>query len=257
MNTRRMFLFSLFSLLIGVKLSAQGAPTLPVNYSVGAPNYFFTVDKAPDPALAHNKLLMEKSGDGVLTQIGTFKVKGNPNLFSGRNKGDMFTREAKAYNIAISYNTYNQEVGFHSTSNPTQMLVKEPGEVDSFILHADPAADIPTELKFIYGELLGSKDKAYYQVVYEGPNYSVYKKYKSELGIVSENYIQSDLRRFDLLVDYYYSGGGKKLKKIRPNSAVLIKEFKDVKDLSKYINDDIFVANAEQALRKTFQYLNN
>ena len=199
---------------------------------------------------------MERNGEGVFRQIGTYKVKGIPYLFSGRNKGDLFSKSEKAYNIYLSYDTYNQEVGFYSTSNPNQQLIKEPGELDSFILHPDVDLDINGEAKFIYGELLGSKEKAYFEEIYTGPKYSIYKKYKSELGYVSENYIQSDLRQFDLIVEYFYLDADKKMKKVKPNAAVVIKEFKKVKDLSQVINDDIFVANAEQAFRKTFEYLN-
>jgi hypothetical protein len=236
--------------------SAQSAPTNPVNFTVPAPNYFFTVDPSPDPALRHNKLLMEKTGEGMLRQIGTYKVKGTPYLYSGRNKGDMFSKDTKAYNILLSYDTYNQEVGFYSTSNPTNQLIKEPGDLDSFILHADPDMEITSNQKFVYGDLIGAKDKSYYEEIYAGPQYSIYKKYKSELGYVSDNYATSDLRQFDLNAEFYYTGPDKKPKKIKANSYNVIKEFKGVKDLSQVINDDIFVANAEQAFRKTFEYLN-
>jgi hypothetical protein len=220
-------------------------------------DFMFTVDPAPDPALSHSRLLREKTGgEGFFRQIGTYKVKGSPYLFGGKNKGDMFSKEAKAYNIYLSYDTYDQNVGFFSTSNPDQALVKEPGDIDSFIIHANYDLLIHRQVKFIYGPLLGSKEKVYFQEIYAGPKYSVYKKYKSDLGYVSDNYIQSELRQFDLLVEYVYTDEEKKMKKIRPNSVSVTKEFKKVKDLSGVINDDIFTANTEEAFRKTFEYLN-
>ena len=254
-SSKKILLIAL--LIMGSTQFMSAQITNPVGYTVPAPNYFFTVDKAPDPALSHNRLLREKTGDGVFHQIGNYKVKGNPYLFGGRTKGDMFSKEAKAYNIYLSYNTYDQNVEFYSVSNPNQPLVKEPGDIDSFTLKADESLGIPYNAKFIYGEHLGSKEKAYYQEIYAGEKFSVYKKYKSELGYVSENYIQAELRQYDLLVEYMYTDSEKKMKKIKPNSMLVIKEFKKVKDLSAVINDDIFTNNAEQAFRKTFEYLNN
>jgi hypothetical protein len=234
-----------------------GQITQPITASrLDAP--MFTVDPAPDPALGHNRLLREKTGgEGFFRQIGPYKVKGSPYLFGGKIKGDMFSIEAKAYNIYLSYDTYDQNVGFFSTSNPDQALVKEPGDIDSFILHANPELLIHTPAKFIYGPHLGSKEKVYFQEIYAGPKYSVYKKYKSDLGIVSDNYIQSELRQFDLLVEYVYTDSEKKMKKIKPNAFAVTKEFKKVKDLSGLITDEIFAANTEEAFRKTFEYLNN
>lgn len=255
MSSWKIIPIAIVSILLYNGSSAQLTQTVTPVPNTRA-DFFFRVDPSPDPAMRHNRLLMERTGEGVFRQIGTFKVKGSPYLFSGRNKGDMFSADAKAYNILLSYDTYNQEVGFYSTSNPNQQLIKEPGDLDSFILHADPDLEINTNLKFVYGSLIGSKEKIYFEEVYAGPRFSVYKKYKSELGYVSTNYVQSDLRQFDLIAEYVYVDADKKMKKIKPNASVVIKEFKNVKDLSQVINDDIFSANAEQAFRKTFEYLN-
>lgn len=219
-------------------------------------DFMFTVDPAPDPAMRHNRLLMERTDGGVYQQIGTFKVKGNAYLYGGRNSGDMFSKEAKAYNIKLNYNTYNQELGFYSTSNPTQALIREPGELDSFIIHADPLPGINQPVKFVYGELTGSKEKAYFQEIYTGTKYSIYKKYRSELGYVSANYIQSDLRQFDMLLEYYYTDAQKKMKKIKANESQVIKEFKNVKDLSGIVNPDDFAVAPDDTFKKLFEYLN-
>jgi hypothetical protein len=218
-------------------------------------DFMFKFDAAPDPALRHNRLLQERTDEGVFTVVGNFKVKGSAFLFGGRNKGNLFGREATAFNIYLNYNTYNQELGFYSTSNPVNALVKEPGEVDSFILHTEKDAGILSPVKFVYGAHIGSKEKAYYQEVYAGQQYSVFKKYKSELGYVSSNYTQSDLRQFDLVAEYYYIGPDKKLKKIKSGTSAVVKEFKGVKDLSGHLSADAFTLNADEAFRQTFQYL--
>jgi hypothetical protein len=210
-----------------------------------------------DPALDHNKLLQQQNSDGMYKLIGTYKVVGSSYLFGEHNKADMFATEAKAYNIFISYNTYNQEVEFYTTENPVKPLVKEPGEVDSFIIQQNIELGITRNLKFVFGSILGAKDKYYFQEVCTGGRFNMYKRYKSDLGYVSSNYIQSELRQFDLEVEYYYTDTENKgLKKIKPNAYTVIKEFKDIKDLSGVISIDDFTANPEAAFCKAFEYLN-
>ncbi len=154
----------------------------------------FAQQPGPDLALNHNRLLREKSAEGVYKQIGNFKVQGTPYLFGEKNKGHVYSPAEKAQNIFLSYNTYNQELEFYSTSNPDKPLIKTPGELDSFILLPNQELGIVTPLKFVYGDQIGSKENAYFLEVYAGPKFSVYKRYRSELGFVSTNYIQPDLR---------------------------------------------------------------
>lgn len=209
-----------------------------------------------DPALNHNKLLQQTT-DGNYKLIGPYKVVGTQFLFGEHHSGDMFAPEAKAYNIYISYNTYNQELEFYSTSNPDKPLVREVGTVDSFIIHANPEIGIAGKLKFVYASVLSIKEKYYYQEIYAGKNYSIYKRYKSALGYVETNIAQPDLRRFDLNYDYYYvSSTSKGIEKIKANAYTVIKEFKSVKDLSGVITNEMFDQNPENALRIVFEELN-
>lgn len=211
-----------------------------------------------DPAMSHNRLIREQTGDGVYKLVGTFKVIGTSYLFGERNKGNLFSAEAKAYNISISYNTYNQEVEFYSAANADKPLIKEPGTVDSFIMNENISLGIMKPLKFVYGTTIGSSDKYYFQELFAGGKYNLYKRYKSDLGYVSTNYIQSELRQFDLLFDYYYSDNeGKKIKKLKSNVSNIIKEFKSKKDISSVLTSDAFAVNQDEALRKAFEYLNN
>jgi hypothetical protein len=246
---------------INKSTSAQLATNVPVSLSANSGNM---VSRAPDsrgwtdPALNHNKLLQQQTSEGMYKMIGIYKVVGSAYLFGGHNKADMFSTEAKAYNIFISYNTYSQEVEFNSTSNPNTPLIKEPGDIDSFIIQSNVELGIIAPLKFIYGTLIGSNEKSYYHELYAGKKYSVYKRYKSELGIVSTNYVQSDLRQFDLNYDYYYTDNVKKsIKKLKANASNVIKEFKGSKDLASVATNEAFSANPDAALKKTFDYLNN
>ena len=137
-------------------------------------------------------------------------------------------------------------------------MVREPGTLDSFIIHQNIELGILNPLKFVYGSLLGFKDKYYFLEICTGKRFSLYKRYKSELGYVSSNYVQSELRQFDLQYEYYYTDSeGKGIKKLKPNAASVIKEFKDVKDLSAEISVDDFTANPEAAFCKAFTLLNH
>ena len=210
-----------------------------------------------DNALNYNKLLQNSTEEGVYKMIGSFRVIGTSYLFGNKNKGDMFSSEAKAYNISLGYNTYNQEVEFYSTSNPDQPLIKEPGSIDSFIIHSNISVGLNNPLKFIYGSHLGTNDKYYFQEVFKGEKYSLYKRYKSELGYVSTNYTQTELRQFDLTYEYYYSNSQEKgLNKLKTNANSIIKELKKIKDITPAFSYDDFTLNQDQALTKAFAYLN-
>ena len=94
--------------------------------------------------------------------------------------------------------------------------------------------------------------------LFTGKRYSLYKRYKSDLGYVSTNYVQSELRQFDLLFDYFYTDTeGKGVKKLKPNVSSIIKEFKSVKDISSVLTNDAFAVNPDDALKKAFDFLNN
>jgi len=211
-----------------------------------------------DLAMNHNRLVREKTGDGVYKMIGPFKVVGTSYLFGEKNNGNLFSTAAKAYNIFLSYNTYNQELEFYSVSNPDKPLVKEPGEVDSFIILPSTDLGIINPLKFVYGTVIGSTEKVYYQQVYAGTKFGIYKRYKSELGYVSSNYVQSELRQFDLGFEYYYTDTEKKtIKKIKANASNVVKEFKGIKDVSSVATNDGFSLTPDDAFVKVFEYLNN
>jgi len=210
-----------------------------------------------DPALSHNKLVQNQIEGGGYHLIGPYKVTGTSFLFGERLPGDIFSTNEKAYNIFLNYNTYNQEVGFFSTANPSQSLVKVSGTLDSFIIRDNVEIGIEKRMKFIYGPLLGTNDKFYYQELYPGQRYSLYKKYRSDLGIVSSNYVQSELRKFDLLIDYYYYNSEMKdFTKLKFNLSNIIKEFKSIKNLSLVMNKDDWAIKPEKTLIKAFAELN-
>lgn len=240
MRINRFFLAASFLTVLNSVVYAQGS----------VPGYH-------DAALSRNKLLREQQGEGVYKLIGTYKVKGFSYLFAPKLNADIFSVKESASNIQITYDTYNQEIEFYSSSNLTTGLVKLPGEIDSFVLKQNTEAGIMQDIRFVYGPLIGATEKAYFQVIAGGSRFSVYKRYKAELGYVSDNYVQSELRQFDMLSDYfYYDAVTKKMKKIKLNLSNVTKEFKAVKDISGIATNDDFTSDPEGAVRNIFAVLN-
>ena len=67
-----------------------------INYSVAQSGYM-------DNALNYSRLILVKTEGGVYKQVGVFKVIGTSYLFGEKNKGNLFSPDAKAYNIFLSY----------------------------------------------------------------------------------------------------------------------------------------------------------
>jgi len=211
-----------------------------------------------DPAMTHNALIRETSSEAAYKLIGPYKVVGTSFLFGEKNKGSLYTPESGAsHGVFISYNTYNQEVEFFGAANPNKALTKTPGQVDSMVIDANPNVGLENPLKLIYGSHLGTNDKSFYVLVYKGNRFSLYKKYKSDLGYVSTNYVQSELRQFDLSFEFYYTDSTKSgIKKLKRNSANVVSEFKPVKDITSLVDPTDFSANPEAVLLNVFQFLN-
>lgn len=203
-----------------------------------------------DPAQAYNRLLIEK-GAGEYRQISNYKVTGTSFLFGEKNKGNVYAPNEGGENIPLTYDTYTQAVDFYP-SGSSKALTKEPGTLDSFVIKKNAEAMLENDITFIYGSTLGSKDKAYYQVVARGGKVSLYKKYTAQLGLVTTNIVQAELRQFDINVDYYYADStGKGLKKLKISPKNLVKEFGSIKkDLSSIINEDDLTANRDNELKR-------
>jgi hypothetical protein len=195
-----------------------------------------------DPAQAYNRLLIEK-GNGTYRQVSNYKVTGTSFLYGEKNTGRIYAPAEAANDIPLTYDTYTQHVEFYPSG--TKVLTKEPGTLDSFVIRKNPETMLEDDITFVYGSVLGSKDKAYYMIMSKGPKVSLYKKYTATLGLVSTNIVQADLRQFEINVDYYYTDStGKELKKLKVSSKNLAKEFSPIKnDLASIINEYDLMAN--------------
>jgi hypothetical protein len=209
-----------------------------------------------DPAQAYNRLLIEKN-NGTYRQVSNYKVTGTSFLFGEKNNGNVYATNEGGENIPLTYDTYTQSVDFYP-SGSSKALTKEPGTLDSFVIKRNPEAMLENDITFVYGSTLGSKDKAYFQVVSKGSKVSLYKKYTAQLGLVTTNIVQAELRQFDINVDYYYADStGKGLKKLKISAKNLVKEFGAIKkDLSSIINEDDLMANRDNELKRLFTEIN-
>ena len=208
-----------------------------------------------DPAQAYLKLMLEK-GENSITRIGAFKVIGSPYLYGPGRTGRAYTATDSVVNTTLSYNTYTQEIEIAAAGSDTSHTYP-PGAVKSFVIQGDPALYMPAELRFIYAAELHSTGKQYFQELYAGVRFSLYKSYVSELGTPESSYVQADLRQFQIGIAYYYSDNSNAgLKKLKTNSRNIIREFSKIKDLRGQIDDTALSASKDTELVRIFTELN-
>jgi hypothetical protein len=230
----------LFFLLLGMAMTCTG-------YAQAAS---FT-----DPAQAYNRLLIEKNS-GAYTRVATFKVIGTPYLFGEKQTGSVFAKGQTGHHVLLSYNTYLQQLEIYMAGQD-KPLVKKLDEVDSFRLEKSASSDYTEDMIFVNAIHAPSFERAFVQLVAKGERFTLYKMYASTLGYVSTNYVQSELRQFDLNYDYWYTDTKNPgLKKLKKSAAGIRKEFKNIKDISSIIDDTRFQVNPEIVLKDVFVSLN-
>lgn len=209
-----------------------------------------------DPAQAYNRMLIEKNA-GTYEQISNYKVTGTSYLYGEKQMGSIYAKDGSASKVYLGYDTYRQQLRLYDDSNPKVLIVKDAVNTDSFAIDAIPALGVNSRLMFINGRYALSDEKSFLQVVQRGGRFSLYKKYTCNLGYVSTNYIQSDLREFNLNYDYYYTDTAtREARKLKLNLNGLKKEFKSVKDISTFVTQDDITNNPEVSLILIFGELN-
>lgn len=210
-----------------------------------------------DPASAYLRVMLEKGEGGTYQQIGAYKVTGTSYLFGEKLRGAVFAGKESGSNIAISYNTFTQELDIYLNGS-SLAIIKPAALVDSFVLLKPEESKYIRENLFFYGShILDSKLKpCFLQVIAPGKRFSLLKAYNSTLDFVSTNYVQSDLRQFSLEYTYfYYDSKIQKLNKLKLNKKKIIEAFKDVKDVSTMLRDD-FSSQPEENLKAIIAALN-
>lgn len=188
--------------------------------------------------------------------IGPYRVIGTSFLFGERNKGNIYGPDATAVNLMLGYNTYNQEIEFVSPGSTGKALVKAPGEIDSFVFLANASVGLKQDTRFLYGKHLGSIEKSYFMELAIGSKVGMYKRYKADVGYVSSNYVQSELRQFDLLYDYFlFNPSTRSLKKLKNNFSSIQKELSAFGNTSTVFTSEAYTANPDQAIMQAISII--
>lgn len=210
-----------------------------------------------DPAKAFNKMMLDKNSEGgTLDRVGTYKVRGTSYYFGGGLPATVYTKkDGVLKDMVIDYNTFNQLLQIYFNTNKPAGT-KKVTEVDSFQVKVS-TTDYKADVIFISTAILDSTENFFLQRIVGGSKYSLYKRYKSDLGYVSDNILESDLRQYDLNIDYYYTVAGTKgIKKIKMTNNGIVKEFKKIKDISAIVDNGSLVFDQEDVLVKVFAELN-
>ena len=175
-------------------------------------------------------------------------------LFGGGQNGSIYAKNEFGGDVVISYNTFLQQIEFEVETK--EKMIKELMNVDSFILKSD-GDNIKEDIKFINAAHTPSDEKCFFQKVSEGLKFDLYKKYSSRLEIISTNILQSELRQFALSTDYFYLDKTKKaVKRLKIGKSAIVKQFKEYKDLSFYVDDSNLNGDTENGLKEIFRILN-
>lgn len=206
-----------------------------------------------DAAQSYNMLDIQNNS-GKYYVVGNNKVKGSPFLFGGGQNGSIYAKNEFGGDVVISYNTFLQQIEFEVETK--EKMIKELMNVDSFILKSD-GDNIKEDIKFINAAHTPSDEKCFFQKVSEGLKFDLYKKYSSRLEIISTNILQSELRQFALSTDYFYLDKTKKaVKRLKIGKSAIVKQFKEYKDLSFYVDDSNLNGDTENVLKEIFRILN-
>ena len=210
-----------------------------------------------DPAIAYQRVMIEKGQEGTYQQIGNFKVTGTSYLFGEKLNGGVFTPNERSGNVKIGYNTYTQSLDVYL--DETRSLAKTAVDVDSFIIYGGQGDYLKKDLLFYSAKIINPSIKSsFYQVLSNGNRFNLYKSYNSVLDIVSTNYIQSELRQFSMQYDFWFlDKKTNQFKKIKASRKKIVDEFKDIMDVSPFTDNDELNSNPETALQKIFTVLNN
>ena len=222
-----------------------------IGYTQSAPNGSYNFNSG-DPALAYNKYSILK-GENETVQIGAFKVIGSPYLLGIKHPANVYGKKGVANSVFAGYDTYRQEVEVYLDQSNSSFK-KNFHEIDSFTLLTNPETD---SLHFVNFFDKGFKEKVFLQVVKDGKKIELLKTFKSELGATS-NYVQSDLRQFDLDITYYsYDKLEMKFSKLKLSKKDLKQKFPQAKELIEAEDDNNLKDNPEQFLKSLFNFLNS
>ncbi len=208
-----------------------------------------------DPAVAYSRVLLEKGGKGTYIRVGNFKVTGSPYIYSETLKGDVYHSGKIAKDVVYKINNYAKELQI-ATDVPGQVFLVSIDDLDSLLLPAAKNEFLTADLKFVSSKTIDKSKKLFLQELQKGARFTLYKSYNTEINIPSDNYAQTDLREFNLVVEYYYTDVQDPgvLKSVKPNKKWLAKSFKD-NNAVEILENVSLTGNMDLALGKFFNFL--
>ena len=243
------------SLAISQTIPGNGIYVDPSRFALPVPavQQTFALSERPLGYAAYNPIT-DNQGNSYI-RIGGYRVKGSPYLFSQNVHGYIFLTKNNGVATELAYDTYNQQLQFYIPETQ-QTGTEKLEDVDSFYISKDENT-VKQNMVFINARIIDPSKKYFLQKLVGGNKYSLYKLNKSELQIPSDNYVESDLREFDLEQQYFYlEKGGKALKKIKPSFRFLKNEFKDV-TIDNMVNDAELSNDPDIALQMFFLKLDD
>ncbi len=221
-----------------------------------APNVHAQMNVYVDPALAYNKIMGNLDNAMSYRQIGNFKVKGTPYLYAETVTGDVYYGKQVAKNVAFKIDNYAKTLEL-PTETPGKYFVVSSLDLDSFIIRAKDNQFINQDIKFVSSKIVGSSEKQFLQAIYQTPNRTLYKAFTTDMEIVSDNYVQSDLREFKTQVVYHFTDANMPgLNSIKPAKGSFKKVFKSER-ITNLVSDISFMQNSDIGMIKAFTVIDN
>lgn len=208
-----------------------------------------------DAAVGFNAWVLGNN-ENSFKRIGAYKVRGTPYLFAAAYKGDVYAGNQQGMKVVIGYDTYQQQLEIY-LGGPDP-IIKQVSEVDSFYLRADSSTYFKKDMFFVNALRYDSTRSFFLMQLMRGNRFSLFKAYRTELGIVTENYVQAELRQFDLKYDFYYFDAQKgRLEKMKLTNKYLKNQFREIIDMDNLLNLEELNRNPEAELQKIFAFLNS
>lgn len=192
-----------------------------------------------DNLAAFNKHIVEKWSEEYI-RIGQYRVKGSVYLLGEPFQGSIsYANGTDLPNTKILYDVYNQKVGPEIEGK----LLDADQEVKAFTILMTPQQG-GEKLLFQNAAQFGAKQKSYFNVIFNGPRYSLLKQFRSRLIADPTNAFTKDFRLLEQYVEYYlFDSNDQHLTKIK------LRE-KDVLGFLGHKNLDTYVKNQGLDLSK-------
>ena len=175
-----------------------------------------------------------------LKKYSVTEVKGSPFLYKENNtKGSVVFNGTTIPVSGLNYNTYSDEVGYKTGKDSIYVIDKR--QVSSFKINND---------------CFVKKDDEFYQALFQGDKFSLYKKYKAIVIEGAFNPIDATRAPSRLqITDEYYIDSAGTLEKFTPSKKSLQQIFGDrASEIKSYIKKNHLSLKKDEDLIKIFEY---